>query len=249
MNYLSDIYSKMGVELDPAENYFEVDSRFMLLEKTLRDLPAGKVCDLGCGRGALLNRLRDRHSCSGTDFDSGAVQHCATQGLTVRQVDLNNAAELPFPNVTFDAIVISEVCEHLFDPRNALRLAKRHLRSGGTLVVTVPNALPLFARLKLLFGKSVDWLHYPSPDTEKTGHIRFYTKKSMTRLLAEEGFAVVKVSGVSFRMNGSFWGRLCYWLPRLLFIRSKTAPTKIDLCLGRLMPGVAPGLFFVCGKF
>jgi hypothetical protein len=33
MNYLSDIYSKMGVELDPAENYFEVDSRFMLLEK------------------------------------------------------------------------------------------------------------------------------------------------------------------------------------------------------------------------
>lgn len=248
MAYLSDIYSKMAVELDPSEDYFEVDSRFMSLERILRNLPAGKLCDLGCGRGALLRRVRDYHDCYGTEYDLGAVQYCQSQGLAVQRLDLNDASELPFPNFTFDAIVVSEVCEHLLNPRNALQLAKDYLKRGGTLVLTVPNAVPLFARLRLLLGRSVDWLHYPSPDTEKTGHIRFYTVESMSRLLHEEGFVVSAVSGVSFRMNGRFWARLCYWLPRVLLIRSKSAPANVDLWLGNLMPGMSPGLLFVCIK-
>jgi len=248
MAYLGDIYSKMGVTLDPSDEYFDTDSRFMALEGILRSLPAGKLCDLGCGRGALIRRLCDHHECYGTDFDSGAVQHCQSAGLRVQQVDLNEASALPFPVSAFDVIVISEVCEHLLNPRNALQLAKKHLKSGGTLLLTVPNAVPLFARLKLLFGRSVDWLHYPSEATETTGHIRFYTIKSMSRLLQQEGFAISTISGVSFRMNGLLWQRLCYWVPRGLFKRCKSAPANMDAWLGKVMPGFSPGLLFVCTK-
>jgi 2-polyprenyl-3-methyl-5-hydroxy-6-metoxy-1,4-benzoquinol methylase len=245
MDYLTDIYGKMGAELDPSVDYFEIDSRFMALERYLRALRKGKLCDLGCGRGALLKRLRDYHHVSGTDFDAGAVEHCRSEGLDVHQLDLNRASTLPFPNRLFDIIVISEVCEHLLNPRNAIRVAAQHLQHGGTLIVTVPNAIPLFARLPLLFGRSVPWLHYPSLDTERTGHIRFYTIASMSRLLREEGFTQAEVIGVSFRMNGSFFQRLCFWVPRLFGARSRTAATNMDLWLGRRMPGLSPGLLFM----
>jgi len=248
MAYLKEIYAKMGVENDPPDSYFEADSRYLLLERTLKSVPSGNFCDLGCGRGLLIRRLQGHHESYGTDFDPGAVEYCRSQGLRAQTIDLNEASELPFPNVSFDVILISEVLEHLLAPRNAIRVAKKHLKSGGTLVVTVPNAVPLFARLKLFFGQTVNWLHYPSPETDTTGHIRFYTVESMSRLLREEGFVVETVSGVSFRTNGTFWRRMCYWPPRLLGIRDKAIGAKMDLWFAQRMPGLAAGLFFACKK-
>ncbi len=246
MPYLEKIYAEMGVKNDPPEEYFITGSRYMLLEKILRRLPPGKMCDLGCGRGLLLRRLQNHHAGYGTDFDPGAVDYCQSLGLNAAQIDLNSASKLPFPEMEFDVMVISEVMEHLLEPENALRVIKRHLKPGGTLLVTVPNAVPLFARIKLLFGHTVGWLHYRSPETADTGHIRFYTVESMTRLLQQEGFTVLETFGVSFCMNGHFWARVCYWLPRIFGHRSKEACTKMEIWLGKVMPGLSPGLFFVC---
>jgi hypothetical protein len=74
MVYVGEIYSKMRVTLDPTDDYFDVDSRFMALEGTRLNLPSGKFCDLGCGRGAILRRLCDHPTRCGTDFNSGAVE-------------------------------------------------------------------------------------------------------------------------------------------------------------------------------
>lgn len=238
----------MGVANDPSEHYFISSARHMLLEKELRSLPPGTMCDLGCGRGLLLRHLKDHHVCYGTDFDHGAIQYCQSIGLSALQADLNEASQLPFPDIKFDAIVISEVMEHLLEPRNALQIISRHLKPGGTLLVTVPNAVPLLARFPQLLGKTVNWLHYPSLDTEQTGHIRFYTIESMSRLLREEGFIVDKYSGVSFRMNGHFWSRVCYWLPRICGHRNEETYTKMEVWLGKITPGLSPGLLFVCKK-
>ncbi|MBA2347297.1 MAG: class I SAM-dependent methyltransferase [Solirubrobacterales bacterium] len=247
--YLQNIYAEMGQQLDPDEGYFVSDSRFLALEALLRQVPKGLFLDIGCGRGLLLRRLSDFHSCFGCDVDCGAVATCKKLGLSVCQVDLNAADELDqdFPK-HFDVIVISEVCEHLLEPRSALRFAARYLKAGGSLIVTVPNAVPLFARIPLLLGRSVDWLHYPSQDTEATGHMRFYTIESMSRLLSTEGFAVEVFQGVSFRMNGFFWQRLCFWPPRLLGRKDERSPTLVDGWLGRRFPGFAPGLVFSCKR-
>ena len=246
-DYLQSIYAQMGEKLDPDESYFLNDSRFAALEQLLRSLPRGKLLDIGCGRGLLLRRLADYHECYGCDFDAGAVASCKQSGLNVCQVDLNTAVALDgLDGKTFDVIVISEVCEHLLNPRSALRLAKRYLSANGTLIVTVPNAVPLFVRLPVFLGRRVAWLHYPSGDTEATGHIRFYTIASMLELLQSEDFVIEFARGVSFRMNGYFWERVCYWLPRLLGNRNERRPTEIDGWLGRNFPSLAPGLLFYC---
>jgi 2-polyprenyl-3-methyl-5-hydroxy-6-metoxy-1,4-benzoquinol methylase len=244
-NYLAETYRRMADDLDPAEEYFSTDSRFMALDKLLQALPPGKFCDLGCGRGLLLNRLSKRHQVYGTEFDSGLVSHCQSLGINVKQVDLNHDQELPFRDELFDMILISEVCEHLLDPRNAIRLARRSLSPNGTLVVTVPNAVPLFARVPFILGRSIGWLHYPSADTEQTGHLRFYTAESMSRLLQEESFKVSEVRGVSFRFNGRFWQRLCYWTSRFTCPGDLAAPARIDAWLGKKFPRLSPGLLFV----
>lgn len=245
--YLRSIYAEMGEQLDPDESYFLRDSRFAALDALLREVPKGRFLDIGCGRGLLLRRLSNHHSCFGCDFDSGVVAACQKRGLNACQVDLNSSDALDhsFPKY-FDVVVISEVCEHLLDPREALRLAARHLKVGGSLIVTVPNAVPLFARYPILMGRSVPWLHYPSGDTEVTGHIRFYTIDSMSTLLESEGFLVELVRGVSFRMNGRFWQRVCYWLPRLFGNREERSATEVDAWLGNRFPALAPGLVFKC---
>lgn len=244
MDYLTKTYAEMAANLDPSEDYFETDSRFMTLEAVLTALPSGKMCDIGCGRGALIRRLQKHHEVFGCDYEPSAVEACVASGLQVSRIDLNSDESLPFPS-KFDVIVISEVCEHLLDPGNAIRLAKKALVPGGTLVVTVPNAVPLFLRLPILFGRTVDWLHYPSNDTAITGHIRFYTIESMSRLLRDAGFQVMDVRGVSFRMNGYFWARVCFWVARFFMKGRKAAPAQIDAWLGRKMPGLSPGLLFV----
>ncbi len=244
MDYLTKTYVRMAASLDPSDDYFETDSRFMTLEGILTALPAGKLCDIGCGRGALIQRLQKHHEVFGCEYEAGAVEVCVAAGLRVMRVDLNNDDALPFSS-KFDVIVISEVCEHLLDPRNAIRLARNALAPGGTLIVTVPNAVPLFVRMAVPFGRTLEWLHYPSPDTELTGHVRFYTIRSMSRLLNEEGLSVTDVRGVSFRMNGYFWERVCFWVAKFFMKKMKTAPARVDAWLGRKMPGLSPGLLFV----
>jgi 2-polyprenyl-3-methyl-5-hydroxy-6-metoxy-1,4-benzoquinol methylase len=244
MDYLAKTYARMARDLDPPDDYFETDSRFMTLERLLRAIPRGKMCDMGCGRGALMQRLRNHHEVFGCDYEVTAVEACAARGLTAAHVDLNSVDSLPFQE-KFDVIVLSEVCEHLLDPRNAVRVARRALLPQGILIVTVPNAVPLFARIAIPLGRTVGWLHYPSQDTADTGHIRFYTIGSMSHLLREEGFRVNEVRGVSFRMNGRFWARFCFWIARFFMTKGKSASTELDAWLGKKMPGISPGLLFI----
>lgn len=77
--------------------------------------------------------------------------------------------EIPFPDGSFDAIVISDVLEHVFDDRAALRNCRRVLRDSGSLILNVP------------YG-----------DDLGNHHVRVYTRATLRRLLASAGFAVVE---------------------------------------------------------
>jgi 2-polyprenyl-3-methyl-5-hydroxy-6-metoxy-1,4-benzoquinol methylase len=241
-DYLARTYKAMGESLVVDDSYFEQDARFFTLDQTLRALPSGRILDMGCGQGALIARLSSQHEVFGLEWDEGALRIAREKGLPVERVDLNDAQSIPFAP-PFDAIICSEVCEHLLNPRNAFKLAFQHLKPGGIFVVTVPNAVPLFARIAILLGRTVNWLHYPSADTEITGHIRFYTLRSLRHLAEQEGFTVINQRGLSWRMNGRFWEGLFYWISRLR--RASNLPKAamlLDAAFGRAFPGLSPGL-------
>ena len=98
----------------------------------------------------------------------------------------------PLDDATFDAVVSTEVIEHLFLPRSLPRFAARVLNPGGRLILTTPYHGYLKNLALAIAGK---WDAHLSPDWDY-GHVKFWSRPTLTKLLAEEGFVVSEFLGV-----------------------------------------------------
>ena len=107
----------------------------------------GPFLDVGCGTGLILRYLPA--GSVGIDINP---RHAARARLhapdaTVLVGDAEDT--LPFPDGSFDAVVCTEVLEHLSHPDRALRHIARVLKSGGVLIGSTPNHSPIW-RLRFL---------------------------------------------------------------------------------------------------
>jgi SAM-dependent methyltransferase len=152
----------------------------------LRSLPQPKVIlDAGCGRGVLTLTAAEMFP------DSEVVGADLSPFLVERNTDL--ACRLGRTNVRFlatdvtqleavesyDAVLATDVLEHVEDDAGLLRRLLRALRPGGHLVLHVPHVT------RHLFG----WTRLNFLDIE--GHVRpGYTLEGLWRLLNEAGFRV-----------------------------------------------------------
>jgi SAM-dependent methyltransferase len=117
----------------------------------------GRVLDIGCGRGFLLDAFRRRGwSVQGTELDDRSAAH-AREVLGL-EVETGLPEEWPWPDGHFDAVVMWHVLEHLHEPRLALERARRLLRPRGVLMVGVPNFGSAEARLA-----GAGWFHLDVP--------------------------------------------------------------------------------------
>lgn len=85
------------------------------------------------------------------------------------------AEELPFPDGAFDAACLFDVLEHVEDDRAALAEARRVLKPGGLLFISVPLHSELW-----------------SAHDDACGHLRRYRKGEAAELAASLGFAVLE---------------------------------------------------------
>jgi 2-polyprenyl-6-hydroxyphenyl methylase/3-demethylubiquinone-9 3-methyltransferase len=99
----------------------------------------------------------------------------------------------------FDMVVSLEVIEHLFDPRLFLKSVYHDLVPGGLLVLSTPYHGYLKNLAIALCGK-FDQHFSPLWDG---GHIKFWSRRTLSTVLEECGFSVVDFAGA---------GRLsCLW--------------------------------------
>ncbi len=102
----------------------------------------GRVLDAGCGRGFYFP-LYAALGLTAVGIETDPVPVAAARATAARtgaEVVAAQAQALPFDNGSFDAVVLSEVLEHLPDAAPALAEAARVLRPGGLVLITVPNA-------------------------------------------------------------------------------------------------------------
>ena len=125
---------------DPAKVLATTRDRYIDI---LRD--HGPVLDVGCGKGELIEALRDAGiEASGVDPDSGMVAEARAKGLDVHLGDANThlAAQ---PEHTWGAIISTQVVEHL--PIDYLvrflELSASRLRPGGVFIAETPNPAAL----------------------------------------------------------------------------------------------------------
>lgn len=146
-----------------------------------------------------------------------------------------NLEEWPYPleDESFDAVLMTEVYEHLRNyPINALREARRILRPGGRLYFTTPNAAYLRNRLQLLMGRSTatplaDWID----GLPHARHAREYTFSEVKDLMHAVGLQIVRQESRHFHLSeGS---------------RGKRVAKKGAALIARVRPSLGPHIVVV----
>lgn len=148
------------------------------------------VCDLGSGNGYLGGLLVQRDfEVVGVDASASGVA-VATEHLGGRAkfvcapIDVETAARLD--GARFDAVISSDVIEHLYRPRDLLDAARQLVQPGGWLVL----GTPYHGYLKNLALSALDrWDAHHGAHWDG-GHIKFFSVKTLTRLVAQAGFDV-----------------------------------------------------------
>ncbi len=161
--------------------------------------PPGRVVDVGCGLGELLEQIDSVHERIGIDPSERAVEVAAARSgaRTVRGVLTDES----FAPESCDTIVAHHVIEHVDEPVGFVRTVAKALRPGGLFVVGTPNFASAAARL---FGDRFRLLHDPT-------HVSLFTDDSLMRLLRNSGFRIVAVDypffGTRFA-TGEAWERM-----------------------------------------
>jgi ubiquinone/menaquinone biosynthesis C-methylase UbiE len=142
------------------------DARNQFLKTELAKIPIGrKILDAGAGE------LKNKPLCQHLEYVSQDICEYDglgnAQGLHMGTWDTNgidlvcDIVNIPVSNQSFDAIICSEVFEHLPDPVLAVKEFSRILKKGGTLVLTAPfDSLVHFAPYYYSTGFSEFWYKY-----------------------------------------------------------------------------------------
>ncbi|MZF86562.1 class I SAM-dependent methyltransferase [Streptomyces sp. SID5643] len=164
------------------------------------------ILDIGCGDGtaaATAAPLLPGHRVIGVDWSQDALRRARTRIPYAVRGELTGGG-LPFASGAADAVLFSEVVEHLVDPDAALDEIRRILRPGGHLMLSTPNLAAWYNRGLLLAGVqpvfsevSLRGIH-GRPGKEVVGHLRLYTARALREFVAASGFTVERLEGAPF---------------------------------------------------
>lgn len=155
------------------------------------------ILDMPCGRGFYLNMFRYVSKCRliGAELDAPVIEKAQKNvgGLPDLMLNRANIYALPYPDNTFDAVILSEILEHIDDDVAGLKEALRVLKPGGVVAITVPNANypfwwdPINKTLETLFNTHIQ--HGPFAGIW-ANHVRLYTRDQLRTAALDAGFEV-----------------------------------------------------------
>ncbi len=151
------------------------------LTRFVRGLPpVERALDLGCGDGRLSGELRAR-SLTAADVSRVALERARARLPEADLVLLEPDEPLPFADSTFELALCAETLEHVHDVQLLLSELRRVLRPGARLALTTPANGRLTAVKAAVLG-------FESVFDPLSPHLRFFTRRSLVRLLDDLGF-------------------------------------------------------------
>jgi GT2 family glycosyltransferase/2-polyprenyl-3-methyl-5-hydroxy-6-metoxy-1,4-benzoquinol methylase len=169
--------------------------------------PCAQVLDLGTGSGVLGRHLHEALGCEVDGLTLSAEEQAAARPW-YRQLVLQDLEDpgwtQAFAGRHYDCIVCADVLEHLRQPELVLRACRSLLRPGGHLLVSIPNVSYAGMTVSLMLG---NWDYGTEGLLDRT-HLRFFTRRSFTRLLQAEGWHVARVEPIEMG-----WFLTEFWTP------------------------------------
>jgi SAM-dependent methyltransferase len=172
-----------------------------------------RVLDLGCGEGRHVIAAA---ACDGVDAVGVDLsrEDLATARERMREFGDNvpgmfallagDALRLPFPDDCFDAVICSEVLEHIPDWRAAVGEVYRVLKPGGRLCVSVPR--PWCERLCWLLSRDYHQV--------RGGHLRIFSLTDLRAAIAGSGFDIYYRHGAHALHTPYWWLQCLFWSRR-----------------------------------
>ena len=179
----------------------------------LLDVDAGAlVLDMGCGEGRHSIGLYVEREINAMGFDL-SVKDLTTARNRIGDFSIsetNNSSCvfgagdihcLPFKNNSYDAVICSEVLEHIENPEFAISELVRVLKPGAVLAISVPRYLPELICWKL------------SSEYSKTpgGHVRIFKHKELRQLIEQQEVTYSSFHWAHALHSPYWWLKCIFW--------------------------------------
>ncbi|MFI5363667.1 MAG: class I SAM-dependent methyltransferase [Elusimicrobiota bacterium] len=201
-------------------------------------LPAGRLFDVGCGDGGFLKAASDLgFKASGFDFDPNATAKARALGLDAATGDFDSFFADARLHGAFDVVTLFDVVEHVPEPAALLTRAKKLVKAGGHMVVTMPD------ERRPHFGER-ERLDYPP------NHFTRWRPEALRSFLERHGLKVLMMTSAPidarYLSGQAFYGflmPLCLpWLKHFIPSRTPSSPVSNSSEVSSSVPSADQGL-------
>lgn len=152
--------------------------------------PGSIFLDFGCATGYFGSLVKAGKQCKvyGVEI-SDDIREARKVLDGVYSFDLDGEWPAEIYERTYDYLFFGDVLEHLKDPQAALVKARKLLKKGGRILVSVPNIAHMSTRFELLQGS----FEYESMGILDNTHLQYFTLQSFIGKAQAAGYSVVRV--------------------------------------------------------
>ncbi len=173
-------------------SYFEAERPEVL---NLIPNTVSKTIEFGCGNGNFSKSIKDNFETEswGVDIDEASAKNAT---LLLDNVIQGEAMQVlkKLPKNYFDCVICNDFLEHIVNPTEFLVALRPYLTNSALLICSLPNVRHWKNLGELLFDK--DWRYREEGILDST-HLRFFTKKSMLRMLDDSGLKIEEIKGIN----------------------------------------------------
>lgn len=206
-----------------AEKTYAPNADLKILDLMKTYFPNSKtVLDLGCGLGGNLLAIKSIGLTVTGVTISPKEADVASHICSVFTHDLEKGLPPEVKVNNYDVVIAAHLLEHIFYPDHLLDDVQKVVRSG--VIIVIPNLLFWRNRIKMLLGI----FEYQDLGIMDYTHSRWYTFKTIQRLLVQRGFVVKSATAT----GGLFGENYCFG-------------SKIDSILLKAFPGLFGFQFYI----
>ena len=219
------------------------------------------ILDVGCGNGIISRHLgRFGFKVTGIDVSEKAIDKAQSLNQLSNVKFMKKSAEdLIAEGSKYDAIICSEVLEHLSNPDALLEVLNKSHLPNGKLIITLPNGKgpreSLITKPVLKLRSKNNWLWKLIVSTKKTlgysgttvqsnadnlDHVQFFSKKDIQHLSSKHNLKIIRFGKANF-IEDVF--PFSFFTKRIKFLQT------LDCTIADWLPYYfTGGFFFVCEK-